>query len=214
MKLLPLLLVASALVPACASVKGESFTKVGFDPLSVQRIAVVDGNNPTFKVETRQQLVDTIQFEFLKKGWAVVERANIQKAIDEVKFQNADLTTPEQRKQMGQILNVDALTFVNIGGSSDEMSVSIKMVDVESGDLLWMGTGDSDLNEGMSTIAGALVGATVGAVAGNQMGSSAIGAGVGGIAGGAIGAGLTPSALENAKDLVKEICTDIPPRGM
>lgn len=208
------LLLAAALLPACASTKGESYTKAGFDPNSITRTAVVDGNNPTYKIETRQTLVDTVQMEFLKRGWPVVERSNIQKALDEVKFQNGEITSPADRQKVGEILNVDALTFVNIGGTNEDMSVTIKMIDVESGELLWMGSGDSDLGQGMSTLTGALVGATVGAVAGNQMGSSAIGAGVGGIAGGAIGAGLTPSALENAKDLVKDICKDVPKRGM
>jgi hypothetical protein len=213
MKLLPLLILTAAFVPACATAKGESFTKVGFDPLTVQRLAVVDGNNPTFKVDLRQQLVDAIMYEFFKKGWDVVERSNIQKALDEVKFQNGDLTTADQRQKMGQILNVQALAFVNIGGTADEMSITIKMVEPESGDVLWMGTGDADLNKGMAAITGAILGAGVGAVAGNQLGSSGAGAIIGGVAGGAVGAGLTPSAMENAKDLVKAICVNIPKRG-
>jgi|KBSSwiStaDraftv2_1062776.scaffolds.fasta_scaffold28867_3 hypothetical protein len=217
MKLLPLLLLTAVLLPACATAKGESFTKVGFDPLTVQRLAVVDGNNPTFKVDLRQQLVDAIMYEFFKKGWDVVERANIQKALDEVKFQNGDLTTADQRQKMGEILNVQALAFVNIGGTADEMSITIKMVEPESGDVLWMGTGDSDLNKGMSAITGALIGAGLGAVAGNAVSGSGNAAGMGavagGLAGGAIGAGLTPSAMENAKDLVKAICINIPKRG-
>src|SRR4029453_2762361 len=139
MKLLPFLLFPAVLLPACAPAKGESFTKVGFDPLTVQRLAVVDGNNPTFKVDLRQQLVDAIMYEFLKKGWDVVERANIQKGVDEVKFQNGDLTPADQRQKMGEILNVQALAFVNIGGSPDEMSITIKMVEPESGDVLWWG---------------------------------------------------------------------------
>jgi hypothetical protein len=215
MKPVTALLALALLLPACASTKGESFMKAGFDPLSVQRVAVVDGNNPTFKAETRQTLVDSVQFEFLKKGWAVVERENIQKAIDELKFQNSDLASPDQRKALGQVLNVDALTFVNIGGNLDEMAVTIKMVDVQSGELLWMGTGDSELNKGLSTFTGALIGAGVGAAVGNQVGSghAGTGAAVGALAGGAVGVGLTPSALENAKDLVKTVCKDVPRRG-
>jgi len=215
MRTLPVLFLCAALLPACASTKGESFTKAGFDPLSVERIAVVDGNNPTFKPETRQILVDSTQMEFLRKGWNVVERSNIQKAIDELNFQNTDLASPDQRKQLGHVLNVDALTFVNIGGNTDEMSITIKMIDVETGDLLWMGSGDGSLNTGLSTITGVLIGAAAGAAVGNNMGdnNAGTGAAIGGIAGGVIGHGLTPSALENAKDLVKEICTSAPKRG-
>ena len=215
MKPIVALVALSLLLPACSTTKGESFTKAGFDPFSVTRMAVVDGNNPTFKAETRQTLVDSVQFEFLKKGWSVIERENIQKAIDELNFQNSDLASPDQRKALGQVLNVDALTFVNIGGNLDEMAVSIKMVDVQSGELLWMGSGDSALNKGLSTFTGALVGAAVGAAVGNNSGSghAGTGAAVGALAGGAAGMALTPSALENAKDLVKAVCKDVPRRG-
>jgi hypothetical protein len=215
MKPVAALIALALLLPACASTKGESYMKAGFDPLTIQRMAVVDGNNPTFKAETRQTLVDSVQFEFLKKGWAVVERENIQKAIDELNFQNSDLASPDQRKALGNVLNVDALTFVNIGGSLDEMAVTIKMVDVQSGELLWMGSGDSELNTGLSAFTGALIGAGVGAAVGNQVGSghAGTGAAVGALAGGAAGVGLTPSALENAKDLVKTVCKDVPRRG-
>ena len=209
------LLLAAALLPACASTKGESYTKVGFDPLSVKRTAVVDGNNPTYKVETRQTLVDSVQMEFLKRGWPVVERSNIQKALDEVKFQNGEITSPEDRQKVGEVLNVDALTFVNIGGTSEDMTVTIKMIDVATGEVLWMGTGEASLNSTMSVITGAVVGAAAGAVVGNQVGSGhgGTGAAIGGVIGGAAGYGLTPSMLENAKDLVKDICENVPKRG-
>ena len=82
----------------CDLAETESFTKAGFDPSRVQRLAIVDGNNPTFKAETRQTLVDTAQMEFLRAGWSLVERENIQKAIDEMNFQNSDITAPDQRQ--------------------------------------------------------------------------------------------------------------------
>jgi hypothetical protein len=209
------LLLAAALLPSCSSTKGESYTKAGFDPNSIMRTAVVDGNNPTYKIETRQTLVDTVQMEFLKRGWPVVERSNIQKALDEVKFQNGEITSPADRQKVGEILNVDALTFVNIGGTNEDMSVTIKMIDVETGEVLWMGTGEGSLNSTMSVLGGAVLGAAAGAVVGNQIGSGhgGTGAAIGGVLGGAAGYGLTPSALENAKDLVKTICTDVPKRG-
>lgn len=208
-------LALALLLPACASTKAESFTKAGFEPAIVQRLAVVDGNNPTFKAETRQTLVDTAQMEFLRAGWSLVERENIQKAIDEMNFQNSDITAPDQRQQLGQVLNVDALAFVNIGGKMDEISISIKMVDVATGELLWMGSGEGDLNTMLSAVTGVVVGAAVGAAVGNQVGSGhgGTGAAAGGVLGGVVGAGLTPSELENAKDLVKEICKGLPRRA-
>ena len=205
---------ALALAPAlaaCSSTKGEAYLKPGYDLSKLQRIAVVDGNNPTFNPTTRQALVDTFQLEFLKRGWNVVERTNIEKALDEMGFQNKDITAAEDRKQLGHVLNVQAITIVNVASTGDEVSLTAKMIEVDTGELIWMGSGEGSVNSGMSTFAGALTGIAVGAVAGKNMGDNAgVGAVAGGLAGGAIGAAMSPSEMENAKDLVKTVCEQVP----
>jgi len=207
--LLPLALFAAA----CASTQGESYFSKSYDIARVQHIAIVDGNNPTFKPETRQILLDSVQFEFFKRGWSVIERANIQKAVDELKFQNADLTSPDNRRKLGSVLNVEALAVINIGTQDDLIVVSAKMLDVESGELIWMGTGQGELNRGMSTVAGSVAGAVAGAVIGNQIGGHGSGGAViGGVLGGASGNLMTPSQLENAREVVTAVCESIPQR--
>ena len=210
---LGLILLVAALAPACSSVKGESYFSKTYDLASVQRMAVVDGNNPTYKAETRQTLVDGVQFEFFKKGWNVIERANIQKGIDELNFQNADLTSQSDRKKLGEILNVQALTIVNVGSQDDLTVITAKMFDIQTGELIWMGTGEGELNKGLGTVMGAAAGAVAGAVIGNQIGGNGTAGGViGGVAGGAIGNSMSQSQLENAKDIVRKVCESIPPR--
>jgi hypothetical protein len=213
---LQLISVATAValgLAGCASVKGEGYIKPGFDVSTIERIGIVDGNNPTYKADTRQALVDTLQMEFFKRGWNVVDRSNVQKAVDELDFQNSDLASPEDRKKLGHVLNVDALTIVNIASAGEEISITAKMLDTETGEVLWMGTGDGSVNSTSSMLAGAIVGAAVGAVAGHNMGDNAdVGVIAGGIAGGAIGHGLTPSEMENAKAVVAKVCETLPVR--
>ena len=174
----------------------------------------MDGNNPTFAVTTRQQLVDTFQFEFMKRGWNVIERSNIEKAMDEMDFENKDITAAADRKQLGHVLNVQALTVINIAKAGDDLSMTVKMMDVETGELIWQGSGEGAVNSGMSTWAGALTGAAVGAVVGNNTGSGSAGAGaaIGGVLGGTAGYALSPSETENAKKLVSKVCEGIPVR--
>ena len=45
------LLLASALLPACASIEGSSFTKPGFEAMSIERIAVVAPSAGDYSLE-------------------------------------------------------------------------------------------------------------------------------------------------------------------
>ena len=210
-----LTLLALPALCACASTKGESVFNKNYDLGRIHAIAIVDGNNPTFAVTTRQTLVDTFQYEFMKRGWNVIERSNIEKAIDEMDFQNKDVTSETDRKQLGHVLNVQAITVVNIAKAGDDLSLTAKMIDVETGELIWQGSGEGEVSTGLSAFTGALVGAGVGAVAGHNVGSggnAGAGAVIGGLAGGAVGAALTPAETENAKKVVVKVCEAIPLR--
>ncbi len=198
---------------ACSSTKGESFLAPGYDLSGIRRIAIVDSKEGGYKPETRQAIVDSFQMEFLRKGWSVVERANLQKAVDELNLQNSDLTSSADRNAIGNVLNVQGLVIVNLATKDDELSLTAKMVAVDTGELIWMGSGDAALNSKTSMLAGALAGAAVGAAAGKNMGDhGGEGAIVGAIAGGAVGSSMTPTQMENAKKLVKVIAEAIPAR--
>ena len=199
---------------ACSTTKGESTWSKNYDLSKLHAIAVVDGNNPTFAVTTRQQLVDTFQYEFMKRGWNVIERSNIEKAMDEMDFENKDVTSETDRKKLGHVLNVQALAVINIAKAGDDLSLTAKMMDVETGELIWMASGEGAVNSGMSTWTGALAGAALGAVVGNNTGSGSAGGGavIGGVLGATAGAALSPAETENAKKLVNKVCEGIPVR--
>lgn len=199
---------------ACSTTTGESVVNRSYDLSRVQRVAIVDGGATTYRLETRQALIDTFQMEFLRQGWSVIERVNLERALDELDFQSKDVTSEEGRKKIGSVLNVQALTIVNIGQTGKELSLTAKMVDVETGELIWSASGEGSVNSGLSTTAGVLGGAIVGAAIGHNTGDHAgTGAVVGGVAGGAFGNSLAPSQLENAKKVVKKVCESLPEKG-
>jgi len=203
----PLLAACLLLTFACQTTDTEGHLKAGVDLSRLQRIAIVDGNNPTFDPTVRQALVDVFQLEFFKKGWNVIERENVELAIEELDFQNSEFASTQQRRRLGEILNVDGLVVVNIGAVGNEMSATAKMFDPETGELLWIGSGEAKVRAGLQTLGGAIAGAAAGAAAGDSDGA-AIGAAVGG----ALGYSLTASEMENARELVRAIGQTIPQR--
>ena len=202
------LCLATALSLGCASSKGEGYTRPGYDLASINRIAIVNGRGTEFALDTERALLDIYQMEFLKRGWNVVERSNIQSAIDELNFQTSEFASQADRGALGQVLNADALVVVNIAMDGNDVTMSAKMMETATGELIWMGSGDGSLNKTLSTLTGALAGAAVGAAAGDKSETVIIG----GVLGGAAGYALGPSELENAKDVAKEVCATLPQR--
>ncbi len=203
-----LALTAAVLVAGCASSKGEGYTRPGYDLNSIGRVAIVNGRGTEFAMDSERALMDIYQMEFLRRGWNIVERSNIQQAIDELNFQNSDLASQSNRGALGNVLNADALVIVNMEMGDNEVTMTAKMLETATGELIWMGSGDGSLNKTLGTITGALVGAGVGAAVGDSGGTVAIG----GVLGGAAGYAMGPSELENAKDVVKAVCETLPPR--
>ena len=197
----------SLVLGACQSTSAEGHFSQGADLARLKRIAVVDGNNPSFDPTTRQALVDTLQLEFFKKNWMVVERENIDLAIEELDFQNSEFASASERRRLGEVLNVDGLVVVNIGAVGKDMTVNAKMFDPQDGALIWFGSGDASIRSGLSTIGGAVLGAAAGAAVGDSDGAA-----IGAVLGGAVGYSLTDTEMENARKLMREIGMSIPLR--
>lgn len=85
-------------------------------------------------------LADGIASELLQYGFVVVERSQLSAVLEELKLNMNGVLLPENLKKVGNILNVDALVFVNtVSDPAFEKiigSVSVKVVEVESGALL------------------------------------------------------------------------------
>jgi hypothetical protein len=96
---------------ACSS--GTSFMKPGYDFNSVGRVAVVMSMNSGDQAQ-QQEVADLFAMEVLKKGYDVVDRANLQDLSNEAWFQNASgVTSPEGRAKLA-IHNVSAIMVVNV----------------------------------------------------------------------------------------------------
>ncbi len=213
--ILTCLLAAVTFVAGCASETGESQGRVGYDFGKLDKVAVIDVTGIVMGDAAKNQIGDFFVLELLKKGYAPVERSQVQALLKEQKFQTSGMTSTEDAAKAGKILNVPAVILVSIPDYKDEMSITAKMVSVEDGSILWQGTGYGRQGKLLATIFGAAVGAGAGAAGGHAVGNRD-GAVVGGIAGavlgGAAGQALTPQQAEQVQKVVKEICRQLPSR--
>jgi hypothetical protein len=205
--------VAVMLIGGCSS--GESYVKAGYDFTKLDKVAIVDVQGDISSEPAKNQIADFFGMELLKKGFEPVERAQVQTLLKEQKFQTSGLTSQDGAAKAGRILNVPAVLVVNIPNFGDQMSMTAKMINVETAGILWMGSGSGKTQKTLSTIFGAAAGAGAGAAAGAAVGgkdSTVIGGVAGGVLGGVAGHELSPQKAEKAQQIIKKICKSLPPR--
>jgi hypothetical protein len=201
------------LLSSMACSRGTSFIKPGYDFSQVGKIAAFVESQNLSDPQCRETS-DLFAMELLKRGWDVIDRANLDGIIAESEFQNTSgLTSPLGRQQLA-IHNVGALILANIPQFGDQISMTAKMVDVQSGSILWIGEGTAKRQGTLAGVGGAMAGAAVGAAAGYGISRSGSGAAIGGVAGGAAGAftgaALTPSEAELFRKLIRKVTEDMP----
>ncbi|MDH7599750.1 MAG: CsgG/HfaB family protein [Sedimentisphaerales bacterium] len=209
-----LTLTAALMAAGCSSERAESVAGVDADLSKYDSVAIVDISGAVYGDAVKNQISDFFAMELMRKGYRVVERARVQKLLEEQKFQASDLTSNEGAARAGRILNVPAVLMVSIPKYENErLSMTAKLIDVEQGNIIWIGEGSGTTGKTMSTIVGAAAGAILGgAVAGNDSSDRTIGAIAGGVLGGVAGNALSPEMEEQVKKVVQKVCKDLPSR--
>ena len=193
---------------ACSS--GSSFVRQGYDFRSVGKVAVLlqsSVGNPAQQAE----IADLFAMQVLSKGYDVIDRANIADLTKEAAFQNTSGIASQEGRAKLAIRNVSAVIVTNVSRLGDEIAMTSKMVDVQSGTLLWAGEGTGSLKSWLAPVGGALLGA--GAVGGSMIGNTQ-GAIIGGIAGaaagGVAGAALAPNDAQLLRKVIEKTCRGLP----
>jgi len=189
----------------------ESHSRKGYDFYQIDKVAVVDVIGPVGSEAAKNQIADFFVMELLKKGYSPIERAQVQILLNEQKFQASDVTSGDGIARAGEILNVPVILFVNVPKFKEEITLSAKMVDVQDGSILWMGTATGTSGKTLNTILGAAGGAIIGAAVSNDD-NRVIGAIGGGVAGGAAGQLLSPQTEQKVRELTGKICKTLPTR--
>jgi hypothetical protein len=206
-------LLAAVLVGGCATGKGESYSKVGFNFANLDKVAVLDVTGAVRGDAVKDQIASFFEMELLKKGYNPVERSQIQKILKEQEFQASSITSNEDAAKAGRILNVSAVMLVNIPVAKEEINMTAKLIDVQDGSILWIGTGSGTTGKTFSTILGAAAGAAAGAViAGGDTGDRVAGGIIGGVLGGVAGQALSPQQADQIRKIVDKVCASMPAR--
>jgi outer membrane lipoprotein SlyB len=207
-----ILSVSALFIGGCAS--GKSTQRMDYNFSQVYKIAVVDVTGPLGNEGAKNQLADIVAMQLLQKGYAPIERAQVVTLLNEQKFQRDGNATPEQNAvKAGKMMDVPTVIIVNVTEFDEDISMSIKMLDVQDGSILWVGNGAGTHNKWFGTILGAAAGATGGVfLGGNSNSGKVIGGVIGGVAGGVVGNMLTPQQAKAAEEIVEKICKDMPSR--
>ncbi len=198
----------------CASSEAESQAVVGYDFGKIDKIAIVEVTGRVYGDAAKNKISNLVTMALMKKGYAFIERREVQALLKEQQFQASDMTTESGAAKAGQFLNVPAVMLIDIPKfKSGKIDMTAKLVDVENGTILWMGSGSGSTNKTLGTIAGAAAGAAIGAVvAGGDSSDRWLGAAVGAAAGGMTGYALTPSEEKQVMKVVKKVVKGFPSR--
>ncbi len=195
----------------CAKMQASGAQAQGYDFGQLDRVAVVKIEGRLQSEADKNQLTDLINQRLLAKGYAPVERQQVRSLMDERDFQ---VTSATEAADLGRLLNVDAAVMANVPRYKEELSMSLKMVDVDDAAILWTSSGTASTGGDISQLAGGVTGALAGAAAGGDATDSVAGAALGGAAGGAAGAAageqLTPQKREQAGKLIDKLFESLP----
>jgi hypothetical protein len=208
------MLLAVLVVAGCASSSGESYAAAGYNFANLDKVAIVEVTGRVYGDAAKNQVSNFFTMELMKKGYAVVERSQIKQILKEQEFQSSDLTSVEGRAKVKEIWNVPAIMVIDVPKYDNEkLSMSAKLLDVQTGEVLWIGTGEGSTGKTAATVVGAIAGAAAGAVlAGGDTGDRVLGAVVGGVGGGVAGNLLSPEQVKVVKKVIAKVAESLPPR--
>jgi hypothetical protein len=203
----------------CGQANAESQAVIGYDFGKIDKIAIVDVTGRVYNEAAKDRISDLFAMKLMEKGYTFIERKNIKALLKEQEFQASDLASKDNVARAGQILNVPAIMMISIPKySGGKMDVTAKIVDVETGAVLWQGMGSGDTGKALSTFVGAVAGVAAGAAIGNVASgghsstSTVLGGVGGGIVGGVAGNALAPQEEEVLNKVITKMIEKLPAR--
>jgi hypothetical protein len=101
-----------------------------------EAIAVLELDGTDFTESERQTLTDRLRLELAMTGrFRVLERERMSSILKEQGFSNAGCTSTECAVEVGRLLNVRTIVAGRVGRIGSVHSLSLRMIDVESGEI-------------------------------------------------------------------------------
>ncbi len=198
---------AALILNGCAT--GESVVSPGFREASPDRVAVVDITGDIRGDAVKNQVEDYLSMEMMKKGYRVVERSRVQQVMEEQDFQVSDRTSAREAARIGEIMNIPAVMMLDVKIDGEKLSLTGRMVDSQTGEVLWIGSGRGGTGRTMATLGGAVTGGLLGTQVGAGRGRD-IATVTGGVLGGAAGYTLAPQAQRMVQRAIGQMVDELP----
>ena len=198
-----ILIIAVLAIGGCSSGQVESHSLDGYNLSTIDKVAIVVVEGAVKSKTAKNQIADLFAMEFLKKGYAPIERVNVRMLLEEQKFQASELTTEAKK-----IPNVPAVLIISIPHFGDEIAMTAKLVDIQdNSSILWLGSGSDKTGGlfGLGSIWGA--GASISSEENELFGSVA-----GGVLGSMTNSALSPQEIKQAQRIIKKMCRTLPSR--
>jgi hypothetical protein len=208
------MLLMAMVAAGCASSHAESQSAAGYNFGNLDRVAIVEVTGRIYGDAAKNQIANMFTMELMKKGYTVIERTQVKAILKEQEFQASDLADPQGAAKAGKILNVPAVLMIDIPKYGNEkLSMSAKLVDVQTAAILWLGSGDGSTGKTAATVVGAIAGVAAGAaLGGGDTGDRVVGGVIGGVVGGVAGNMLSPSQEKQFRKVVAKVAASLPPR--
>ncbi|MFW6414121.1 MAG: glycine zipper 2TM domain-containing protein [Verrucomicrobiota bacterium] len=181
-----------------------------FQQQQPDRIAVVDVTGDIKGDANKNQIEDFFVKELMKKGYRVIERSRVNKLLEEQEFQRSDSTSTNEAAQIGEVINVPAVAMIDVNVDGEKISITGRMLDVETGEILWIASSRGGSGQTLSTIAGAVVGGAAGSQVGSGRGRTAATI-AGGVLGGAAGRTMAPQTARVIEKAIQRMMEELPP---
>lgn len=136
---------------------GGNYQKLSFDSFAI--LPFIDkrnGNKYKLGYNPADVMTDAFETAFIGTGCKVVDRRDIENALDELKFSHGGDVNSNQIKEIGQLTNSDVLIMGKVRQFQNEVyknkknpeepskcttiSYSVKAVHIQTGELLWTGS--------------------------------------------------------------------------
>jgi len=200
------LIIAVLFIGGCSSGRAESHSRAGYNFSMIDKVAIVAVEGALKSEPAKNQIADLFSMEFLKKGYAPKEQASVKAFLEEQGFQASDLATEAGAAEAGKILNVPAVLIISIPHFGDEIAMTAKLVDIQDGSILWLGSGSRKTGGFLG------LGSLWGAGAAVSSEEELFGGVAGGVLGGVADSALSPQETQQAHRIIKRMCRTLPSR--
>jgi len=181
----------------------------------MDKIAVVDIAGDIQGETAKNQVADYFAMELARSGYTPVERQQVMSLLVEQNFQGMeDVTSAQGAAQAGKIANVPHVLVANVQ-YGEQIAMTAKIIDVETGSMIWVGSGSGKTLKGLPMVLGAVAGAGGGVAAGGSSTGGRVAGGVaGGVLGGVAGEALTPQQAEVVQKVIRKMCATFPMKAI